>query len=82
MDSKQQIEQEAQESYDRYVAMRDEVDAGFQLCRDILARAPTLPVIFLTDITAPTRPATAPSRMRSRSAASRFSPLSRSMAVW
>jgi len=27
----------------------DEVDAGFELCRDLLARSPTLPVIFLTE---------------------------------
>ena len=31
------------------IILGDEVDAGFQLCRDLLARAPTLPVIFLTE---------------------------------
>ncbi len=31
------------------IILGDEVDGGFQLCRDLLARAPTLPVIFLTE---------------------------------
>jgi two-component system OmpR family response regulator len=31
------------------IILGDEVDAGFQLCRDLLARAPSLPVIFLTE---------------------------------
>ena len=31
------------------IILGDEVDAGFQLCRDLLVRAPTLPVIFLTE---------------------------------
>ena len=31
------------------IILGEEVDAGFQLCRDLLARAPTLPVIFLTE---------------------------------
>ena len=31
------------------IVLGEEVDAGFQLCRDLLARAPTLPVIFLTE---------------------------------
>jgi two-component system OmpR family response regulator len=31
------------------IILGDEVDAGFQLCRDLLARAPALPVIFLTE---------------------------------
>ena len=31
------------------IVLGEEVDAGFQLCRDILARTPTLPVIFLTE---------------------------------
>jgi two-component system, OmpR family, response regulator len=31
------------------IILGDEVDAGFQLCRDLLTRAPSLPVIFLTE---------------------------------
>ena len=31
------------------IVLGDEVDAGFALCRDLLARNPTLPVIFLTE---------------------------------
>ena len=31
------------------IILGEEVDAGFQLCRDLLARAPNLPVIFLTE---------------------------------
>ena len=31
------------------IILGDEVDAGFQLCRELLARNPTLPVIFLTE---------------------------------
>lgn len=31
------------------IILGDEVDAGFQLCRDLLTRSPTLPVIFLTE---------------------------------
>ena len=31
------------------IILGDEVDAGFALCRDLLARNPNLPVIFLTD---------------------------------
>lgn len=31
------------------IILGDEVDGGFQLCRDLLVRAPTLPVIFLTE---------------------------------
>ncbi len=31
------------------IILGEEVDAGFQLCRDLLVRAPTLPVIFLTE---------------------------------
>jgi len=31
------------------IVLGNEVDAGFQLCRDLLARAPSLPVIFLTE---------------------------------
>ncbi|MEN9808405.1 MAG: hypothetical protein RL756_2925 [Pseudomonadota bacterium] len=31
------------------IILGDEVDAGFQLCRDLLSRAPSLPVIFLTE---------------------------------
>ena len=31
------------------IILGEEVDAGFQLCRDLLARAPQLPVIFLTE---------------------------------
>ena len=47
--------QEALEGFDRElpdlvildIILGEEVDAGFQLCRDLLARAPSLPVIFL-----------------------------------
>ena len=28
------------------IILGDEVDAGFQLCRELLARSPSLPVIF------------------------------------
>ena len=31
------------------IILGDEMDAGFQLCRELLARNPTLPVIFLTE---------------------------------
>ena len=31
------------------IVLGDEVDAGFDLCRTLLAREPTLPVIFLTE---------------------------------
>ncbi len=31
------------------IVLGEEIDAGFQLCRALLARAPTLPVIFLTE---------------------------------
>ncbi len=31
------------------IILGDEVDAGFQLCRDLLSRSPNLPVIFLTE---------------------------------
>ena len=31
------------------IILGDEVDAGFQICRDLLARSPNLPVIFLTE---------------------------------
>ena len=31
------------------IILGEEVDAGFQLCRDLLARSPNLPVIFLTE---------------------------------
>ncbi|MBV1905275.1 MAG: response regulator [Pseudomonadales bacterium] len=31
------------------IILGDEVDAGFQICRDILSRSPSLPVIFLTE---------------------------------
>jgi two-component system OmpR family response regulator len=31
------------------IILGDEVDAGFEICRDLLSRAPTLPVIFLTE---------------------------------
>ena len=31
------------------IILGEEIDAGFQLCRDLLVRAPTLPVIFLTE---------------------------------
>lgn len=31
------------------IILGDEVDGGFQLCRDLLASAPSLPVIFLTE---------------------------------
>jgi two-component system OmpR family response regulator len=49
--------EEALEGFDRAlpdlvildIILGEEVDAGFQLCRDLLARAPSLPVIFLTE---------------------------------
>ena len=31
------------------IILGDEVDAGFEICRDLLSRAPNLPVIFLTE---------------------------------
>jgi len=31
------------------IILGDEVDAGFELCRDLLSRSPNLPVIFLTE---------------------------------
>ncbi len=31
------------------IILGEEVDAGFQICRDLLARSPNLPVIFLTE---------------------------------
>ncbi|HKI73546.1 MAG TPA: response regulator [Pseudomonadales bacterium] len=31
------------------IILGDEVDAGFEICRDLLARSPALPVIFLTE---------------------------------
>lgn len=31
------------------IILGEEVDAGFQLCRDLLTRSPSLPVIFLTE---------------------------------
>lgn len=31
------------------IILGEEVDAGFQLCRELLTRAPNLPVIFLTE---------------------------------
>ena len=31
------------------IILGDEVDAGFELCRDLLAKSPSLPVIFLTE---------------------------------
>ena len=31
------------------IILGDEVDAGFEICRDLLSRSPTLPVIFLTE---------------------------------
>ena len=31
------------------IILGEEVDAGFQLCRELLAKAPNLPVIFLTE---------------------------------
>ena len=30
------------------IILGDEVDAGFEICRELLSRAPSLPVIFLT----------------------------------
>ena len=49
--------QEALQGFDRQlpdlvildIILGDEVDAGFQLCRDLLAKSPSLPVIFLTE---------------------------------
>ena len=43
------IEQEPPDLAILDIILGDEVDAGFQLCRDLLARAPTMPVIFLTE---------------------------------
>ena len=37
------------------IILGDEVDAGFELCRDLLARSPNLPVIFLTERIAETK---------------------------
>ena len=31
------------------IILGDEVDAGFEICRELLSKAPTLPVIFLTE---------------------------------
>jgi two-component system OmpR family response regulator len=31
------------------IILGDEVDAGFEICRELLARSPSLPVIFLTE---------------------------------
>ena len=31
------------------IVLGDEIDAGFQLCRELLNRSPSLPVIFLTE---------------------------------
>ena len=31
------------------IILGDEVDAGFEICRDILTKSPSLPVIFLTE---------------------------------
>lgn len=31
------------------IILGEEVDAGFELCRDLLAKSPSLPVIFLTE---------------------------------
>jgi len=31
------------------IILGDEVDAGFELCRDLLAKSPSMPVIFLTE---------------------------------
>lgn len=31
------------------IILGDEVDAGFEICRDLLSRSPSLPVIFLTE---------------------------------
>ncbi|MEM7217608.1 MAG: response regulator transcription factor [Pseudomonadota bacterium] len=31
------------------IILGDEIDAGFQICRDLLSRSPSLPVIFLTE---------------------------------
>ncbi len=31
------------------IILGDEVDAGFEICRDLLSRSPALPVIFLTE---------------------------------
>ncbi|MEM7100781.1 MAG: response regulator transcription factor [Pseudomonadota bacterium] len=49
--------EEALEAFDRSlpdlaildIILGDEVDAGFQICRDLLSRSPNLPVIFLTE---------------------------------
>ena len=31
------------------IILGDEVDAGFEICRDLLGKSPSLPVIFLTE---------------------------------
>ena len=31
------------------IILEDEIDGGFQLCRELLHRSPNLPVIFLTE---------------------------------
>ncbi len=31
------------------IILEDEIDGGFQLCRELLQRAPDLPIIFLTE---------------------------------
>ena len=49
--------QEALDGFDEHlpdlavldIILGEEVDAGFELCRDLLARDPNLPVIFLTE---------------------------------
>ena len=49
--------QEALEGFDRDlpdlaildIILGEDVDGGFQICRDLLSRAPSLPVIFLTE---------------------------------
>ena len=49
--------QEALEGFDRAlpdlaildIILGEDVDGGFQICRDLLSRAPSLPVIFLTE---------------------------------
>ena len=43
------IEQELPDLAILDIILGEEVDAGFQLCRDLLAKAPDLPVIFLTE---------------------------------
>ena len=49
--------EEAMEGFDKElpdlavldIVLGEEVDAGFDLCRDLLTRQPTLPIIFLTE---------------------------------